>query len=162
MRSNMKTTKTLLFGVAVAATVATTQNVRADNLASAAAAASATVHRLIVASPHGLEEFPWLLREPSPQIHAAARSESVLANIKKNRAFAASPRVREQFPELDRGGWSSTGVPSKPANAFTPPEQVLKNRAWAASPRVKEEYPWLARGYAAPPVEKSIQVAPLK
>jgi hypothetical protein len=32
-----------------------------DNLAAAAAKASALVNRPIDASPHGLEEFPWIL-----------------------------------------------------------------------------------------------------
>jgi len=163
MKINMKMTKSLLFGVAVAATVATNQNVRADDLASAAAAASASVHRIVVASPHALEEFPWLLRGPAPQVNTAARSEHVLAEIKKNSAFAASPRVREQYPELDRAGGQATVASAKAGTRESQFESVLKNRAWAASPRVKEEYPWLARGYTAPPVEeKPVQVAPLK
>ena len=36
-----------------------------DNLAAAAAKASALVNRPILASPHALEEFPALLRENS-------------------------------------------------------------------------------------------------
>ena len=159
----MKTSKKFLFGVVVAATVVTNQNLLADNLARAAALASASTHRLIVASPHALEEFPWLLREPSPQRDNTARHERVLSIIKKNSAFAASPRVREQFPELDRVGWQSTVASANAGAGERQLPSVLKNRAWAASPRVKEEYPWLARGYTAPPVEeKPVQVAPLK
>jgi hypothetical protein len=157
----MKISKPLLLSATVIA-VAMGQNLQATNLASAAALASASVHRSIVASPHGLEEFPWLLREASARAETKASSVSVLSTIKQNRALAASPRMREQFPELARGGWSSTDVSSKPATAFTPPEQVIKNRALAASPRMKEQYPALARGYTPQPAEKPLQVAPLK
>jgi hypothetical protein len=76
--------------------------------------------------------------------------------------LAASPRVREQFPELDRAGGSSTVASSKVGPDKSLVESVLKNRAWAASPRVKEEYPWLARGYRPLPIESPIQVGPLK
>lgn len=158
----MKTTKALLVGVAVAATVVTNQNVRADNLAAAAASASASVHRLVLASPHALEEFPWLLRGPAAQTDTAARQAKVLADLKKNPAFAASPRVREQFPELDRAGWASTVASSQGEVAHSRLSSEFKNRAWIASPRVKEQYPWLARGYTTAPTETPVQVAPLK
>lgn len=161
MKRNMKMTKTILCGAAVAAFI-TNQTVGADNLAAAAAVASASVHRLVVASPHGLEEFPWLLRSPSVQADARQKSEAVLAAIEKNKALAASPRVREQFPELARAGWSSTDVSLRPDSAFTPPAEVIKNRALVASPRVKEQYPALARGHTTEPAEKPLQVAPLK
>ena len=158
----MKTSRTLLFSVVVAATVVTNQNLRADNLARAATLASASTHRLIMASPHALEEFPWLLREPPPQTDNTAHYERVLSTIKKNSAYAASPRVREQYPQLDRSGSQSTVAAAKAGGGERQLPPALKNRAWAASPRVKEEYPWLARGYSAPPTENPIQVAPLK
>jgi hypothetical protein len=156
----MKLTKTIFLVAAVVTTLALNQSVQANNLAAASAVASASVHRFIVASPHGLEEFPWLLREPSAQKGGRQKSEAAIAAIKKNRAFATSPRVREQFPELARAEWSSTDVSSKRATAFSPPAQVMKNRALANSPRMKEEFPALARGYAARQDETSI--APLK
>ena len=162
MRSNMKTTKAFIFGATVAAAFVTTQNLQATNLADASALASASVHRLIVASPHGLEEFPWLLREASPRTETKAGSQTVLSAIRKNHALAASPRMREEFPELARTGGASTGVSSKPAALFGAPDHVLKNRALATSPRMKEEFPSLARGYAPQPAEKPLQVAPLK
>jgi hypothetical protein len=158
----MKIRTPILFGAIIVATLVTTQNLRADDLAHAAALASASTHRLIAASPHALEEFPWLLREPSPQTDPAVLSERALSAIKKNSAFAASPRVREQYAELDRSGWQSTIATAKTGGRERQLPSALKNRAWAASPRVKEEYPWLARGYSAPPTENPIQVAPLK
>lgn len=155
---NMKTSKSLLLSATVIA-LAMGKNLQATNLASAAALASASVHRPIIASPHGLEEFPWLLREASPQAETKPSSVSALSTIKKNRALAASPRMREQFPELARAGWSSPDGSSRPVTAFTPPDEVVKNRALAASPRMKEQYPALARGYTTEP---PLQVAPLK
>jgi hypothetical protein len=41
-----------------------------NNLGAVAGEASAFVNRPVVASPHGLEEFPWLLRGSSPQAEA--------------------------------------------------------------------------------------------
>lgn len=159
---DMKMTKRILFSATVVTTFALNQHVQADNLAAAAATASASVHRLVVASPHGLEEFPWLLRSPSVQVAGQEKSAAVLVAIEKNKAFAASPRVLEQFPELARAGWASTDVSSKRAAAFAAPDEVIKNRALAASPRMKEEFPSLARSYTPQPVEKPVQVAPLK
>jgi hypothetical protein len=60
-----------------------------------------------------------------------------------NRAIAASPRAREQFPWLTRQ--------APPRNESTAPAEsalsaIKKNRALAASPRVREQFPELARG----------------
>ena len=159
---NMKMTKTFLLGTALVTIVAANQSVRADNLAAASASASASVHRLVVASPHGLEEFPWLLREPSPPSETKVRSNAVLSTIQKNRALAASPRMREVFPELARAGWSATDMSARPPAGIMQLDRVLKNRALAASPRMKEEFPMLARGYAAQSAEKSSETAPLR
>jgi hypothetical protein len=82
----MKTSKSLLLSATVIA-LAMGQNLQAANLASAAALASASAHRPIIASPHGLEEFPWLLREVAPRAETTS-SVSVLSPI-KNRALAA-------------------------------------------------------------------------
>src|SRR5260370_21136684 len=62
----MKTTRTLLFGSAALAPWAINKNLQADDLAAAAAKASAVVNRPIAASPHALEEFPWVQRGGSP------------------------------------------------------------------------------------------------
>ena len=159
---NMKMTKTFLLGTALVTIGAANQSVRANNLAAASALASASVHRLVVASPHGLEEFPWLLREPSPRIRTKVRSNAVLSTIQKNRALAASPRTREVFPELARAGWSATDTSSQLPAGMTRLDRVFKNRALAASPRMKEDFPALARGYAAQAAEKSSETAPLE
>lgn len=154
-------TKTFLFGAALVATVATNQNVQADNLAAAAAKASALVHRPIDASPHGLEAFSWL-RWSSPPSETKVRSESVLSIIQKNRAFANSPRMREQFPELARAEQPSTVASSAASNGKSEFDQVIKNRALVNSPRMRETFPQLTRGYTFPPAKDSIDVAPLK
>ena len=158
----MKMPKTFLLGTALVTIVAANQSVRANNLAAASALASASVHRLVVASPHGLEEFPLLLREPSARSEAKVSSGAVLSAIRENRALAASPRMREVFPELARAGWSATDTSSKLPAGMTQLDRVLKNWALAASPRMKEEFPTLARGYAAQSAEKSSETAPLK
>src|SRR5260370_11098561 len=62
----MKTTRTLLFGSAAVAAFALNTNLQADDLAAAAAKASAVVNRPIAASPHALDEFPWVQRGDSP------------------------------------------------------------------------------------------------
>lgn len=110
----MKTTKTLLFGAAVVAALAPSTNVRADNVADAAAKASASVNRQIAASPHALEEFPWLLRGYSPPVvrqpaqnaetypdNFAAAAARVSASV--NRQIVASPHGLEEYPWLLRG-----------------------------------------------------------
>ena len=158
----MKITKTFLLGTALVTIVAANQSVRANNLTEASALASASVHRLVVASPHGLEEFPWLLREPSLRSETTVRSNAVLSTIQKNRALAASPRMREVFPELALAEWSATGMSARPPAGMTQLDRVLKNRALASSPRMKEEFPALARGYAAQAAEKSSETGPLK
>jgi hypothetical protein len=158
----MKTSKALTFGATLTAAFLTNQNVGATNLAAVAEVASASVHRLIVASPHGLEEFPWLLREASVQTRATERSQNVLSEIKKNRALAASPRMREQFPELVRAGWPPTDVSSKARTGPSQLDQVIKNRALAASPRMKEQFHELVLGYNPQTAQNPVQVAPLK
>jgi hypothetical protein len=106
-----------------------------------------------------------------------------------NRAIAASPRAKEQFPWLTRGAavtrtkTAVAGVTRNRAYAASPrvleqfpelarpaqPAQagssvagpVIRNRAWAASPRAKEEFPWLARGNYTM-TEEPFQIAPLQ
>ena len=60
-----KTKSTLSAAIGAAFTIST--KVSADDLAAAAARASAYVNRPIGATPHALEEFPWALRGcPAP------------------------------------------------------------------------------------------------
>jgi hypothetical protein len=118
----MKTTKNLLFGAAVIAALAVRMNVRADDLAAAAAKASALVNRPIAASPHGLEEFPWLLRGASPPFPLRHPAPTISTNFENfataaakasalvNRPIAASPHGLEEFPWLLRGASPPVGV----------------------------------------------------
>jgi hypothetical protein len=106
----------------------------------------------------------------------------------RNRAVAASPRAKEQFPELIRGAAGERprapagprmnvkrGIAANPRaleqfpelsrtwvpdKSGTVPTSVLRNAALAGSPRVIEQYPWLARR-GSPPREE-VQIAPLK
>ena len=153
---------TFPFGGAVVAALATNQNVQADNLAAAAAKASALVNRPIDASPHGLEAFSWLRWPSSPPTETKVRSESVLSTIKKNRALANSPRMREQFPELARAEQPSTVASSKTSVGKSEFDQVIQNRALVNSPRMREKFPQLTRGYTSPLAKDSLEVAPLK
>ena len=101
--------------------------------------------------------------------------------------LAASPRAREQFPELTRVPQTSSAksdrvlstIKANVAFARSPrireefPEldrpalasqsvsrPVIENRAWAASPRAKEEFPWLARENVQ--TKPAFEVAPVK
>ena len=158
---NMKTTRPILLGAAIVATFAATQSLLADNLAGAAASASASTHRLIVASPHGLEEFPWLLRGELPN-QVTVRPRGLPAEIVRNKALAASPRMREEFPELTLAGEAEWLAARQRHGGPSPLEGVLKNRALAASPRVKEQFPELTRGDFSETNRATVQIAPLK
>jgi hypothetical protein len=59
-----------------------------------------------------------------------------------NRAVAASPRAREQFPWLARQGAPQKEVPRSSGSALS---KIRQNRALAASPRMREEFPELVR-----------------
>src|SRR5262245_42443949 len=125
---HMKTTKTLIVGAAVGATFTVNTNVHADNLADAAAKASAYVNRPIAVSPHALEEFPWALRGypppsrtakppqvcPSDLATAAAR-----ASAYANRPVAATPHALEEFP------WALRGY-AAPTKSTKPPRTATK------------------------------------
>jgi hypothetical protein len=161
MNMNMKRTRPILLGTAIVATFAVTQSLRADNLARASALASASTHRLIAGSPHGLEEFPWLLRGELLN-QQPVRPWGLPAEIVRNKAVAASPRTREQFPELTLAGEAEWLVTHQRKAGSSPLEEVLKNRALAASPRMKEQFPELARGDFAETNRAPIQIAPLK
>jgi hypothetical protein len=157
----MKITKPILLSATIVATLATSQSLRADNLARASALASASTYRLIVASPHGLEEFPWLLREELPK-QEPLRPWGLPSEIVRNKALAASPRMREQFPQLTLAGEAEWLAARQRHAGPSPLEEVLKNRALAASPRVKEQFPELARGDFTETNRAPFQIAPLK
>lgn len=110
-------------------------------------------------------------------------------DVLNNRAVAASPRAKEEFPWLTRSA-APTAVktvatdraknraiaasprmleqfpelarPAQPLKAESGvAATVIKNRALAASPRAREEFPWLARGNYTVTAEP-FQIAPLK
>ena len=178
----MKMTKVLLFGVAVAASVAT-QTARGDNLAAAAASASASVNRLVLGSPHSLEEFPWLVRGHSQPPGAAGPAQNVRAypnnlaavaaraSALVNRPVLASPHELEAFPSLLQGYSPPTGAGEPAQDTESYPDNLaalaakaseLVNRPVAASPHALEGFPGLMRGAAEPSTESPIQLAPLK
>jgi len=165
----LKAMKILFFGVAAAASFGVGTNARADNLAAAAAKASVLVNRPIAGSPHGLEEFPWLLWGYSAQTEATESAQNTAtypdnlaaaaakASVLVNRPVAASPHALEKFPSLLRGYSPQTKVNEKAQNIGTYPDNLaaaaakasaLVNRPIAASPHALEEFPWLLRGYS--------------
>ena len=122
-------------------------------------------------------------------LNISTSSGQVFSSVEvlNNRAVAASPRAKEEFPWLTRSTVATSAksvvadVAKNRAFAASPrvreefpeltrPAQPLmaessfasiKNRAWAASPRAKEEFPWLARGnYTVS--EQPFEIAPLK
>src|SRR5215813_9302105 len=113
----MKRIRALLYGTAVVVVLASRANVRADNLAEAAAKASALVKRPIAASPHALEEFPWLLREAYADNLAVAAHEAP-ALVK--RPIVTSPHGLEEFPWLLRGSWPQTPATGQAKNPLNP------------------------------------------
>lgn len=151
----MKNTNTLLLGAVVAAALTATQSTQAADYST-----SDSSDHAIFASPRVKEQFPALTRQTSSPIESTSQTSSVLSTIKLNHAFAASPRVREQFPELARGeGFQTVSFTS--LDRQNQPAVVIQNNAFAASPRVREQFPHLVRGYSQP-VEKTIEIAPLK
>jgi len=79
---------------------------------------------------------------------ALAANQSILAadfspSDLSNRAIAASPRAKEQFPWLTRKASAQTETTPR---AFDVPAAVKNNRALASSPRMREQYPQLVLG----------------
>jgi hypothetical protein len=70
------------------------------------------------------------------------------ADVVKNRAIAASPRAREEFPWLTRQSATPAST-AKRAESHTALSEVKKNRALAASPRMLEQFPELSRSVQA-------------
>jgi hypothetical protein len=174
-KRNTKGTKALLIGAAVIAALAARTNVRADDLAAAAAKASELVNRPIAASPHALEEFPWLLRDASPPIiveRPAQTTETYPGNLAAaaakasalvNRTIVPSPHGLEEFSSLRQGHPPQIAVrhpaqefktyPGDFAAAAAKASTVVK-RSVVASPHGLEEFPWLLRG-VSPQIEPS-------
>lgn len=179
VNKEVKTSELLFLVVPAAAVLVFGEIARADNLAAAAAKASRLVNRPIAASPHALEEFPWLLRGPTPP--TAARGEAAELNASTyphnypdnfaataarasalvNRPIAATPHGVEEFPWLLReptpvaeamGGTAeqiestenNKGYPDNLAAAAAK-ASALVNRPVFASPHALEEFPALLR-----------------
>src|SRR5260370_88854 len=87
----MKTKRALIVGSVVIAAFGLNTNARADNLAAAAAKASPLVNRPIAAGPHGLEEFPGLLRGYSPP--AEVKHPGTNTTTYPNNFAAAAPKA---------------------------------------------------------------------
>jgi hypothetical protein len=97
------------------------------------------------ASPRALEEHPELARKPQP---VQAVSPQNLEQARARAMVASSPRVREEFPALDRQTAGTEFAGHTPLH-----------RGLASSPRVKEENEWLVR---TPTERRSFEVAPVK
>ena len=91
---------------------------------------------------------------------ATVRAADFSVKDLSNRAIAASPHAKEQFPQLARVNTVKPVSTSTSANNEM--AKALKNRAYAASPRAIEQFPWLARGYRPQSTTETIEVAPLK
>jgi hypothetical protein len=165
----MKTTRTLLFASAAIAAFALNTNVRADDLAAAGGKASAVVNRPIAASPHALEEFPWVQRGGAPPTEVRRPAETngtypdnfagpaAKASALVNRPIVASPHGLEEFPWLLRSGSPPIEVRHPVQDPQTYPGNLaaaankasaLVNRPIVASPHGLEEFPWLLQGYS--------------
>ena len=71
-------------------------------------------------------------------------------DVINNRAVANSPRAKEEFPRLTRGGTEPTRSKEAVTTSKSALAKVKENRALAASPRMKELYPELARPAVTP------------
>jgi hypothetical protein len=67
------------------------------------------------------------------------------AEVLNNRAVAASPRAKEEFPWLARGGAEPTRSKEAVATSKSALAEVKENRALANSPRMKEQFSELTR-----------------
>ena len=86
---------------------------------------------------------------------ATVRAADFSVKDLSNRAIAASPRAKEQFPWLTRQ--VSTSVPTT-SRSETTLSIVSRNRALAASPRMLEQFPQLARVNTVKPASTSTSV----
>ena len=136
----MKTKVLYILGAAaVAAAFFSTQTVRAEDLTFAADAASKIRKGPVLATPHDLEEFPWLTRPRVPQLKIGQRHTAVPDVIRNNKALANSARVREDYPALTR-------IEQPPKSGESAQlRKVRQNSALANSSRVREEFPQIQR-----------------
>jgi len=81
-------------------------------------------------------------------------SEDVISN----RAVAASPRAKEQFPWLTRTPFIRADACCDKGEVKNEMTEAKKNRAYAASPRVRELFPELGR---TPTPPREFTIAPL-
>jgi hypothetical protein len=113
----------------------------------------------VAKSPRALEDFPWLARQASSTTYSTPKIFSTLA---QNPSFAASPRIREQYPQFvgsiqpQREDYSAGNLHVTELN------RVAANSALAASPRMKEAFPQLSHGYFSPVAKDAFNVAPVK
>src|SRR5262249_22280075 len=133
-------------------------SVRADDLAAAAAKASALVNRPIAASPHALEEFPWLLRGASPPFPSGHPALTISTNFENfataaakasalvNRPIAASPHALEEFPWVLRSASPPVGVGRPAQTVQTNSENQVAGASRIAPPINRGILPSTHRG----------------
>jgi hypothetical protein len=63
----------------------------------------------------------------------------------ENSAIAHSPRILEEYPELQRVPKSGDAFQTAAIRRAKQMAKLLKNQAWANSPRVREEFPGYLR-----------------
>ena len=118
----------------IAAALFSSYPARSQDLFRAASAASEMRKGPVVASPHALEEFPWLAH---PEFLHSGIKPATPESIKNNSALSNSPRIREEYPDLAR-----SNVPGKFGNSVRL-KTIRENSALANSPRMVEEFPEL-------------------
>ena len=111
-----------------------------------------------------IELFPVLARgSVVPTVATLNPSASQLTKTVKNQAWATSPRIREQFPQLAYSEQTSSTKVSPSATSKSALAIVLENRSLATSPRMKEQFPELARSNIAFETDSNtVGIAPLK
>jgi hypothetical protein len=152
MKSNAMS---VLGKAAIAAAVFLDQALRADDLFAEAEAASKIKGGPVMASPHGLEEYPWLTRSVA-QFTFNLGFPAVPEAIKNNRALANNPRVREEYPALTR-----VEQPAKIGESAQL-RKVRQNAALANSPRMREDFPELQRESSPKNNANSLNAAAVK
>jgi hypothetical protein len=160
----MKTAKVFLIPTALLAALTAITHVRADDFAAAAAKVSAIVKGPVVASPHGLEDFPWALESfpPPARISESVRiirtypddlaAAAAEASAYVKRPIAASPHALEEFPwalcgypppqKTHQPARKATAYPGNLAGAAAKASALIKSPV-DASPHGLEDFPWL-------------------
>lgn len=130
-------TKVIIFAGAAAVACLATQTVCGEDFFAAAEAASKITRGPVLASPHGLEEFPGLTLQLASQSKIRAQGNLIPESVKSNSALVNSPRIREDYPALSR-----VAQPAKTGESVAL-ARIRQNAALANSPRVREEFPEL-------------------